>query len=394
MRKKDDTRNKAISLLKMATLTPTQKLYLEDIVITGSMPTTAKNFNKAPHTVRETVQRLVRRQERERLEARTAASQAVSGTSTLFKTNEETGEQEKVLEWVKTNTSKAEQLEAMQVVIAELVNDVAGKAKATKFGKTVDTDLLTVYVSTDLHLGQYAWHEEAGKDVNLDSVRTNTVTAMGLLTSVTPQASNCLVLDLGDTLHSSNDDARTKSGHVLDTDGRHAKVFQVVVDMKIEMINLALKKHKKVTYVIVAGNHSDLVGHYIAALLNAYFRNEPRFSVDTGASLHKYYRHGETLLGFHHGHATKMGRLPEVMVWDRKEDISSTTYRYWLTGHVHKDTVFDNPIARCESFRNLTGNDAWAQGAGYRGHKQATAITYHTEFGEISRNIVPVNMVE
>ena len=164
--------------------------------------------------------------------------------------------------------------------------------------------------------------------------------------------------------------------------------------MKIEMIDLALEKHESVKYVIVAGNHSDLVPNYLMAMLSAYYRNEPRFEVDENVAIHKYHRHGETLLGFTHGHTSKMAKLAEVMVWDKKDDISSTTYRYWLTGHVHSDRVLDGGVCRCESFRNNTKNDAWAAGMGFRGNKQTTAVTYSKDYGEIARNVVPIKLVE
>ena len=320
--------------------------------------------------------------------------QQLSGTSVMYRTDPETGNKEKVLEWVKTKSGKAEELAMVTTVTKQLAKRVEGKYQPKEFTSHTNCDLLVVYVSTDLHLGQYSWHKETGKDVNLDTIFRNTIGAMEILQNTTPNSLECIVLDLGDTLHASNDAARTKSGHELDTDSRHAKVFQTLVDMKIRMIDMALAKHAKVKYVIVAGNHSDLVPNYLIAMLQAYYRNEPRFEVDTSSAIHKYHRHGQTLLGFTHGHTSKMAKLPEIMVWDRKEDISDTTYRYWLTGHVHSDRVLDGGIARCEAFRNNTHNDAWAAAAGFRGNKQTTAITYHKEYGEIARNVCPIKMIK
>lgn len=381
-------------LLSAPTTTKPQKIILETLQDCHTIAKTAKVLGKAKRTVQQTLARCNKNAMASELDHVVPTKHTLSGTSTMYKVNEETGEKEEILQWVKTSADKEAMLEAMQEATKELAKDVEGKAKKTAPPTKEFNDLLVVYVNTDLHLGQYAWHEESGTDVNLDTVSNNTIKAMSMLSQTTPEASDCIVLDLGDTLHAANDDARTKSGHVLDTDSRHAKVFRILVDMKVRMIDLALKKHKNVKYSIVAGNHSDLVAHYIVAMLSAWYRNEPRFTVDESPALHKYHKHGEVLLGFHHGHATKMPRLPEVMVWDRKDDISSTTYRYWLTGHVHKDSVLDNPIARCESFRNATSNDSWAQGAGYRGHKQTTAITYHKEYGEIARNVCPIKLIQ
>jgi len=316
-----------------------------------------------------------------------------TGTSTYYSVDEETGEKKEKGQWIKTKRSEQDELEAIKYVTKKLAKKVDGIAEPKKIPEYTEDGMLVVYVTTDMHLGEYAWKEETGKDVNTESVYNNTLGAATLLNKTTPMAKTAIVLDLGDTLHASNDANRTKSGHELDVDTRHAKVFKMLVDLKIKMIDMALEKHEEVRYVIVPGNHSDLIGHYLVAMLSAYYRNEPRFSVDESAAMHKYYKFGKTLLGFHHGHATKLQRLPEVMVWDRKEDISDTDYRYWLTGHVHKEKFIDNPIASMESFRNLTPNDAWAQGSGYRGIKQAVAITYSDKYGEIARNTVSIQEV-
>jgi len=382
------------ALLKSDLVSKKAKQALRGLKEKGTMVDTAKALGVSRRSLQVLLARAKKKYLRDELDTTVPESQMLSGTSTLYKTDEETGKKIEVLQWVKTKSDLDNQLEMIKTVNKELSKQVECKAKPTKQPEITNKDLLVIYITTDLHLGQYSWGEETGNDVNLSTVYNNTISAMSLLQKTTPNAHSCIVLDLGDTIHASNDLARTNSGNALDTDTRHAKVFKTLVDMKIEMINLALAKHAKVKYVVVAGNHSDLVPNYLIAMLSAYYRKEPRFEVDTSPSLHKYHRHGQTLLGFHHGHATKMAKLPEVMVWDRKKDISDTTYRYWLTGHRHSDKVLDGGIARCEAFRNNTNNDAWATGVGYRVNKQTTAITYHSAYGEVARNVVPIKMVD
>jgi len=378
-------------LLKVENLTSRQKEVLETIKETGSVKKASKVLKVGTRGIYEILSKVKKKHLAQNLDELVPDNQKLFGTTTLYKTNED-GEKVESIQWVKTEKSKLDTLEMLKEVTESFASTIEPTRK-TKAPKITSKELLTTYVMTDLHLGQYSWKEESGVDVDIHSVYQNTLTATEMLFETTPKSKQAIILDLGDTLHASNDAARTKSGHELDTDSRHAKVFRMLVDLKIKMIDSALQKHEKVHYVIVSGNHSDLVSNYIIAMLSAYYRDEPRFSVNESPALHKYFRFGKTLLGFHHGHATKMNRLPEVMVWDRKEDISVTDYRYWLTGHVHKDTVVDNPICRMESFRNLTSNDAWAQGAGYRGIKQMTAITYSDKYGEVARNIVNLNSV-
>lgn len=258
----------------------------------------------------------------------------------------------------------------------------------------LNEDLLTTYVYTDSHLGQYSDARETGNEVNTDISIRNNLESLRLMLDSSPNSESCILLDLGDTLHSKDDNARTNSGHALDTDGRHASLYDMVLDMKVQMVEMALAKHKKVKYVIVAGNHSDQVAVYLRSFMAAWFRNNDRFEVERSPALHQYHQHGKTLLGFHHGHTTKMGRLPEIMAVDCQKIFSSTSKRYYLTGHVHSSNVNDSPLCKVESFRNLQNNDAWAVSAGYRGEKEVVAITYSAKYGEKTRNIVSLEEIE
>lgn len=380
------------NLLASTVISVRQRECLELLKKLGTIKDTAAALGINKRTLQSTLRRAKKLAMKDELDTRIADGQELKATSTLYKVDEETGNKIEVMQWVKTKVENNE-LESIKRYTEKLASVVIGCEAATP-PVIAETSLMVVYVNTDLHLGQYSWDKETGNNVNAEIVYNNTIKANNILLATTPIAETGVLVDLGDTLHSSTDANRTKSGHELDVDTRHARIFEMLVDMKIKMIDSLLRKHKTVKYVTVAGNHSDLVCHYIVAMLKAYYRNEPRFAVDENVALHKYLRFGETLLGFHHGHTTPMAKLPEVMVYDRKKDISKTSYRYWLTGHVHKDSVIDNPIARVESFRNNTRNDAWAQGAGYRGNKQTVAITYHEKYGEVNRAIVPISMVE
>jgi len=381
-------------LLEQPTTTEAQKRALQSLMKHQTVVKAAKALGINKRTLQATLHRCKKNAYSKDIDALVADGLSIKGTSTYYKTDEETGIKSERGQWIKTEKTHEDELEAIKTVTKMLADKVIGIKKKTKTPEKTNDELLTTYVTTDMHLGQYSWKDETGNDVDADIVFRNTLNASRLLNETTPNSRTAIVLDLGDTLHASNDAARTKSGHELDVDTRHAKIFKMLVELKIEMIDLALAKHEKVKYVIVPGNHSDLVCHYLIAMLQAYYKNETRLTVDDKSTVHKYHRHGKTLLGFHHGHATKLQRLPEVMVWDRKEDISNTNHRYWLTGHVHKDRVIDNPICRIESFRNLTNNDAWASAAGFRGIKQASAITYSDKYGEVARNIVNISQAE
>jgi len=96
--------------------------------------------------------------------------QVLKGTSTLYRTNEDTGEKEEVLQWVKTRQSDEDNLEAIQHVTSELVKELEGKKNPVDVEVETNDELLTVHVSTDIHLGQYSWAAGAGFRGNKQAV--------------------------------------------------------------------------------------------------------------------------------------------------------------------------------------------------------------------------------
>ena len=61
--------------------------------------------------------------------------------------------------------------------------------------------------------------------------------------------------------------------------------------------------------------------------------------------------------------------------------------------HVHHQQILETRIAVCESHNSLTAGDSFNYGHGYRSLRNIKAITYHSDYGEISRNIVNLHML-
>jgi len=315
---------------------------------------------------------------------------SVKGISTYYdKKGNVTGQ------WVKEDKLKEDYLEIFNKTTADLVKKIK-PVKNIQVDSTIysENTLLTNYLLVDMHLGLLAHKDETTKNVDSKIVYKNTLTAMELLINNSPSSETAIISDLGDTLHSSDDANRSKSGHILDVDGRHYKLFSMAVQLKIKMIEMALKKHKKVKYIAVAGNHSELVTIYIKAVLQAKFANEPRFEIEMSNAIHQYHKFGKTLLGYTHQHTTKASRLPEIMMIDNIDIVSETKYRYFHCGHFHHTKVIDNPLCFVENHRNLTDNDYYSQSAGFRTNKEMKSITYHKDYGEWCRNTVPLTLVE
>jgi hypothetical protein len=140
-----------------------------------------------------------------------------------------------------------------------------------------------------------------------------------------------------------------------------------------------------------AGNHDDYTALMLAIVTDAYFRDEPRVTVDLSPARFHYYRFGKCLIGVTHGDArgaSKAQDLESIMAADRARDWGETEHRMWWTGHIHHRRAQDVRGATCEAFRTLASSDAWAAGEGYRSRAEMTAITLHRQWGEVARACV------
>lgn len=298
-------------------------------------------------------------------------------------------------QWVKTKLDANAQLDMLREAIERLADPIAGEsvmmpAPQHEFYK----ELLTVYPMGDPHIGMYSWHEETGEDFNLEIAEKDLFGAVDYLVDQAPPSKVGMIVNLGDFLHSDNLDNRTsRSGHPLDVDGRWPKVVAVGLRTIRRCIDRALEKHEIVRVINAIGNHDDHTSMMLAITLNEYYSNNPRVFVDTSPRAHHFYRHGKVLLGVTHGHQTKPGSLMGVMATDRAEDWGKTTYRHWLTGHVHHDQKKEYAGCTFESFRTLAAKDAYAAHHGYRAERDMKAIVYHADYGEVIRHTSNIRLV-
>lgn len=297
-------------------------------------------------------------------------------------------------QWVKTDRDRDALLLAMQEAINAMTADLP-RVKPRKAKGAWRTDLLTVYPIGDPHIGMLSWPDETGEDWNLDIARQVHADAMAALVAAAPASDTALVINLGDALHFDSMEAKTpRSGHMLDADGRYAKIIDVAITTMRQCIESALAKHKHVRVICVPGNHDETGGLWLARLLAIAYEREPRVTVDTTPGLFAYYRFGKVLLGVHHGHTCKPDKLPGVMAADRARDWGETEHRIWLTGHVHHESRKEYAGVTVESFGTLAAKDAYATNGGWRSGRSMQALVFHAEHGEVARSRVTAKMFE
>lgn len=290
--------------------------------------------------------------------------------------------------WIKTREGGGEGfVEALRDAFAAY----EGAAPVVPDPAYAEDDLLTVYPIPDLHLGMYSWAPETGDDYNVKTaVALATSSIAGLVAQSRPSA-RAVLLFLGDYFHANDaKNVTPSSGHILDVDGRWAKVFAAGAKLATALVEIVARKHRDVEVVIIRGNHDPDAAMSLAVALGLFYSGNQRIDVNQSPAIAWYRRFGDCLLGATHGHTVKPERMAMMMAVDRAEDWGQTTHRSIFFGHIHHESAKEIAGVRVESLSSPAGKDAWNAGSGYRSGRSLSAITFHKEDGEIGRHRVNI----
>lgn len=373
----------------------TQREVIETFRDTGSVRATARKLGKSPGTIGNTIDRLKARAARNGVGEHYVGKGApegfhVKGTSTLYGPDGEIKGQ-----WVKTRADDKRRWDSAKEWADWLSNDFKGKAPAKQPVATTRDDIMCVYPMGDPHFGLYSWGEETGEDFDLEEAERRTIQVIDRLVGSAPPSKTALFINLGDMMHADDSTNRTPaSGHALDVDTRFGKVVQVGLRAMIYCIEAMRQKHEKVVYWHEIANHDPHSGYMLALCLSAYYSKADDVEVNLSPSFFHYMQFGKCLIGATHGHGPKQSDLPLIMAHDCKKEWGETDYRYWYVGHVHHRSAKEHPGVIVETFRTLTGTDAWHASKGYRSGKDMCCITLHKDHGEIQRTTCPLSVID
>lgn len=256
-----------------------------------------------------------------------------------------------------------------------------------------DPDFLNLIPANDWHINLLTWRREVGRSWDLKIAEREIGTAIVSAISRARHAAVAVVLGGGDLMHNDDNTNRTaKSHNVLDADGRHQKGIEVAQRLMVLTIETALTCNDRVVVRALKGNHDEYSSVAVAHFLSAWYRNEPRVTVDLDASLFWFYRFGKVMLAATHGHAAKLEKLPAIMAARQPAMWGATLFRYGHGFHVHhrSKTETEDGGAVCESHQAPVPPDSWHYGEGYLSGQSVQVITYHREFGEWTRAREPI----
>lgn len=297
-------------------------------------------------------------------------------------------------QWLQAPKDEQTQWEEFWAACERNAKAYKGVANPTKAPKFSDAETCTVYPLGDPHIGMLAWAKETGQDFDLNIAERDLTQAVDLLVDRAPASHMAILANVGDFFHAEGDDQKTPTGgNKLDCDTRWAKITDIGFNIMRHLIDRLLAKHAVVVVVNVPGNHDPKMARMMNMWLSAVYERESRVKIKDNRNPYMYLKHGKCLFGFCHGDGAKPEQLPSIMAADQAADWGHTEYRMWFTGHIHHQTRKEFPGCIIESYRTLASRDYWHSWKGYRSGQSLSCITFHTEFGEITRSTVDIKLV-
>lgn len=315
------------------------------------------------------------------------------GVSTHYVTDKETGQVRVGSQWVKSRLDDGQYRIALEAAFAAMSDDLP-RLDPLQRPLTTKAKLLNLYTLTDCHVGMLAWRHEGGKDWDLKIAERTLFDCFEQMVASAPPAETCVINQLGDFLHTDGLEPVTPTGHnVLDADGRFSKMVAIAVRLLRRMVDLALMKHERVIVLLAEGNHDMASSVWLRVMFKALYENEPRVEVIETPLPYYAVQHGQTMLGFHHGHLKKPDLLTAVMAAQFAPIWGATTKRYAHMGHMHSLYEREHAGMVVTQHPTLAPRDAYAARGGWFNESAATVVTYHDEFGQVAKTTVTPEMV-
>ena len=378
--------------------TSAQARYIDAINETGSASAAARQLGLAKSTV---IQAMINLKKRAAIKGwspdhdmtRTVPDGfSVKGVSSYYGQND-AGETVLKGQWVKSRADDERREQIMRAAFEAMAVELPRLAPIPAPTETYD-QLCNLYTMTDCHVGMLAWHQEGGANWNLKIAETELTGCFRQMIASSPPARSCVINQLGDWLHFDSMEAVTPTNrHLLDADGRFQKVVVASLRVLRAMVDAALEQHERVHIIMAEGNHDIASSVWLRVMFSALYEHEPRVTVNESALPYYMHRHGRTVLWFHHGHLKKAEGLPGLFAAQFPVAWGETTKRYIHLGHCHHEMVKEHAGVKVVQHPTLAARDAYAARAGYTSERQATAYTYHSEFGQVASFTVTPEML-
>jgi hypothetical protein len=253
----------------------------------------------------------------------------------------------------------------------------------------------------DIHFGRLTWHEESGEDFDIKIADYIVKSVLADLLQYTKNFEiDRILLPLGNDLFNVNNKTNTTvRGTLQQEDTRWQKTFRAGRILATEMID-ACTSIAPTDVLFIPGNHDEEKIFYLGDALECWYHNNKNVHIDNLAKSRKYYNYGKVLLGFTHGNAEIMKKLPNLMQFEVPQLWGNSLYREWHTGDKHHKTDFVLEVEEqvgivIRVLRSLVPADAWTFNHGFVGAQRASeSFLWHPTKGLIAQFTAGIEMEE
>lgn len=313
----------------------------------------------------------------------------VKGVSSLYDKDGKLSAQ-----WVKSSADAQRQAEMHKATLDAMCEEIPRLSALPAPSAPFAPHLCSCYVITDYHLSMLSHHEETGNDWDVKIAERTLLAWFTQAIAQAPASETAVFAQLSDFLHADGIEPLTPaSKHLLDVDSRFYKVVRTAIRLLRQIIDMLLAKHKTLHIIMADANHDPVSQIWLREWFAVLYENEPRVTVDRSPNPYNAFEFGKVALFFHHGHKKGVANVQDVFVAQYRELYGRTKHAYAHMGHLHHTHVKEHNSMTVEQHRTLAARDAYSARGGYLSGRDAKVITYHREYGEVSRLTISSDMV-
>lgn len=244
-------------------------------------------------------------------------------------------------------------------VFEEEIKPIPKRDKQDIYG--LDNDKLLELPGIELHLGKMAWNGDTGQDYdkNIAQGRFYAIVNEILEQQETERCGTCLLCIGNDFFNSDTVNATTTKGTPQTNDLRWKKMFNLGLEMYLQMIEELRTRFNSVEVRLQSGNHDKMSSFYLYMALSCYYKDDPTIMFSNDYKDVQCYKFGKCGIWFNHGDSN-LKRLIKSIPAEFYEEWGNTIYRELHLGHLHKEVVVDDDSGMItRRVGSPTGTDQW-----------------------------------
>jgi len=246
----------------------------------------------------------------------------------------------------------------------------------------------------DLHIGEKISADDPAGRWDIAIAKRTIISSVSHAISVAPKAKRLVLCFGGDAMHYDGVSPVTPtSKHVLHSDGDFDDMVDATLDVAVAAIDIALLNYDEVHLIWATGNHDLSTSRMLRKMFGRLYADEPRLHVVQSRLDFYALRFGKVMIGVHHGHGAKLTELAGKFAAMFREMWGQAVYAYAHAGHMHHIHEKERDGLLATQHPSLAPSDDYALSKGLVSRRGCLMVTYHDEYGEVSRNTARPEML-